>query len=130
MNYVVAASLFIAYLHISRKWRKPFPTVESLREGMAKRKGEQMPASAAAIRTWLNEASDGGARWVVIKCDQFEYRGDPSDDCCYPVPLTRASEVHKVMGNGDRTMEVYDLALSIDSQMKETKAWHPPEVAS
>jgi hypothetical protein len=87
-----------------------------------------MPASAATIRTWLEEAERGGARWVVIKCDSFDYKGDASDSCCYPVALTRSSEVHKVMANGDRTMEVYDLSLGIDKQMKETKAWHPPEV--
>lgn len=84
-----------------------------------------MAASKQDIRGWLNESLDGGARWVVIKCDDFSDRG-PGSDCCYPVPLNRASDVVKVMGNGDRTREVYDLALSINDQLAEPRAWHPP----
>jgi hypothetical protein len=86
-----------------------------------------MPATRHDIAGWCQEAQDGGARWLVIKCDQFDYRGAPDDKCCYPVALTRADEVWKVIENGDRTMEVYDLSLSLESQMGENRAWHPPE---
>lgn len=71
------------------------------------------------IRRWLLHAADGGARWVLIKRDWF----DGSD---YPVPLIRSDEVRKAMA-GDRTVEVYDLSLSIELQLDEERAWHPPE---
>lgn len=85
-----------------------------------------MPVSRHDIMGWLQEAQDGGARWLVVKCDWFDYRGDPSDKCCYPVALTRADEVWKTIENGDRTMEVYDLSLKVEEQMAEGRAWHPP----
>lgn len=64
---------------------------------------------------------------MVVKCDQFDYRGDPADQCCYPKYHTDPDDVLKTMAHGDRTMEVYDLSLSIDEQMAERRAWHPPE---
>lgn len=81
-----------------------------------------MAASAADIRRWIAEAEEGGARWLVVKCDGFD-----REQCCYPVPLNRAEDVHRTMKNGDRTMEVYDLALPIEPQLSEARAWHPPE---
>lgn len=86
-----------------------------------------MPASREDILRWLGTAGQEGARWVVIKCDAFDFHGSPGDRCCYPVAHTDPQEVHKTMGNSDRTMEVYDLELSVESQMAERRAWHPPE---
>lgn len=86
-----------------------------------------MPATRHDIASWFMEAQDGGARWLVIKCDEFDYRGAPSDKCCYPVALNRAEEVWKTIENGDRTMEVYDLSLPIEEQFAQGRAWNPPE---
>jgi len=86
----------------------------------------KMAASQADIREWIAEAQDGGARWLVIKCDDFDNLG-PESDCCYPVPLNQAENVKRTMENSDRTMEVYDLALPIEPQLSEVRAWHPPE---
>lgn len=85
-----------------------------------------MAASAADIRGWLADAEMGGARWLVIKCDDFENQG-PESHCCYPVPLNRADDVKRTMENGDVTREVYDLALPTEPQLSEARAWHPPE---
>lgn len=86
-----------------------------------------MPASRSDILRWLDEAKSQDARWMIVKCDSFDYHGNASDSCCYPVYATDAERVREVMGNADRTMEVYDLALSIDDQMAECRAMHPPE---
>lgn len=82
-----------------------------------------MTTTRVIIRQWLNEALEGGARWVVVKRDWF-------DGQAYPVPLIRANEVLKSLKyeqGGDNAIEVYDLALSIDEQLAEERAWHPPE---
>lgn len=84
-----------------------------------------MAASAEDIREWIAEAEEGGARWLVIKCDDFD-----REQCCYPVPLNRAEDVKRTMKNSDRTMEVYDLTLPIEPQLSERRAWHPPEGVS
>lgn len=85
-----------------------------------------MAATLAEITEWLEEAQEGGARWLVIKCDDFDHTG-PESNCCYPVPLNRADDVKRTMKNSDRTMEVYDLALPTEPQLSEARAWHPPE---
>ena len=63
---------------------------------------------------------------MVVKCDDFDFRGDPGDPCCYPVFHTNPERVWETIENNDRTMEVYDLEASIDSQMAEHRAMHPP----
>ena len=87
-----------------------------------------MPASLSDITRWLHEAKEEGARWLVVKCDTFDYRGDPSDNCCYPVSTVTPDETWKAINHNDRTMEVYDLEINIDKQLSEGRVWNaPPE---
>lgn len=92
-----------------------------------------MPASRSTILRWLNKAKEQGATHLVIRCDQFDYSGDPSDGCCYPVFVmpNEAPDEQRVRerayGSGeDRLMEVYSLTglHSIEDQMRERRAFH------
>jgi hypothetical protein len=85
-----------------------------------------MPTLLSDIKRWLGEAKDEGARWMVVKCDGFDYHGNAGDKCCYPVQANTPEEVYKALNNGDRTMEVYDLEMSIDKQLGERFARHEP----
>lgn len=86
-----------------------------------------MPASRSDITGWLADGVERGSRWMVVKCDTFDYRGGAHDNCCYPVYCATVGDVKEALGNADRTMEIYDLTVSIDGQMAEFRAWHPPQ---
>ena len=81
-----------------------------------------MAASRQDIKRWLIEGKEENQRFVIVVCDTFDY-GD------YPVyckDVQEAKESYK-KHNGvhmQRIMEIYDLEIPIDEQLKETKAWH------
>jgi hypothetical protein len=78
-----------------------------------------MPATIFDIRSWV-ERRPPEATHMIVKCDTFDYRGDPGDQCCYPVYVTPDEDVReKEQENRDRTMEVYSFTgkHSIASQL-------------
>jgi hypothetical protein len=77
-----------------------------------------MPATRQDISRWYDEAVAEGATHLIVKCDDFEFRGSPGDKCCYPVSVMPGENAHeKVAENSDRTMEVYNLSLDKDEQV-------------
>lgn len=74
------------------------------------------------LRTWLLEGMSKRATHMIVVCDTFDH-----DD--YPVYAMSANEcLDKAMAPGEmqRVMEVYDLAMDIDAQLRETRAMHLP----
>ena len=87
-----------------------------------------MTATYQDFQRWLQEGKKRGARWVVIGLDTFDYGNYP----VYVMPDENPWKVVKHIGDnggggmGDRLEEVYDLELSIESQMQERRAIHLP----
>lgn len=80
-----------------------------------------MPASRADLSRWYDDAPPG-ATHMVVRCDDFEYRGDPRDTCCYPVYVMPGEDVREVADReGDRTMEVYSYRLTKDEQISASR---------
>lgn len=74
------------------------------------------------IRRWFEQGKNKGAtRMIVIR--------DTSTDTEYPTYVeageqiaARIDEIHSLPMH--KVMEVYDLALPMDEQLNEEKAWH------
>lgn len=77
-----------------------------------------MAASREEIRMWVYEGKKRGATHVVIVCDTFDY-----DD--FPVFVRPGQDPHKVgRGEMQRVMECYSMALDLDAQLAEHRAFH------
>jgi hypothetical protein len=74
------------------------------------------------IRLWLERGKEERATHVIVACDTFEYED-------YPVYVHSAEQATKEVArldghNMQKVMEVYDLALDLESQLRERIAWH------
>lgn len=104
-----------------RLYNKWADEVEAFKKQVQKKQVQNDPV-VERIRGWLNESVEGGARWVIIVRDDF-------DGVTYPLPITRAAEVQTAIdavSDLEEALEVYDLALPIEPQLAESRAWHPP----
>jgi hypothetical protein len=72
------------------------------------------------IRRWLARA-DEDDEFMVVVCDTFDYED-------YPVFCTASECIERVEdpGSMQRVMEVYDLSMDLEAQLRERRAWHPP----
>lgn len=70
------------------------------------------------IRAWLKDAKLMGASHVIVKTDWFDH----SDYPIYVMPPDKPREV--ALRSQDRVMEVYALALDIEQQLHEHRAFH------
>jgi hypothetical protein len=70
-----------------------------------------MPASREDLDRWFDEGVKQGATHMIVRCDDWDFRGDPRDQCCYPVYVRgSAQKVREEVDKGtDRLMEVYRL---------------------
>lgn len=84
-----------------------------------------MSVTRESLRRWFDEGRERGKGYMVIMCDTFDW----SD---YPVYCDaedyEASCAHHVGAMG-RIMEVYDLRMDRESQLKQYRAYHPPRGA-
>lgn len=86
-----------------------------------------MAASRELIRGWFIEGVESGFRWMIIACDTFNYED-------YPVFIETAEEYiekykhYSNSNNMQRIMEVYDLAMDMESQLNENRAFHGPTI--
>jgi len=85
-------------------------------------KGSKMATTREDIREWLEEAKKKNATHLVVVCDTFDY-GD------YPVYVLQNQDVNKVVkgenaASMQRVMEVYNLSMDIEEQLKEHRAWN------
>ena len=83
-----------------------------------------MATTQEDIRGWLNTAKRAGERWVIIVCDSYDHTD-------YPVGIEASADFWERYAKYDgcnmqRIMEVYDLNMDIDSQLKEHRANHAP----
>jgi hypothetical protein len=85
-----------------------------------------MPATRADINGWLDRLyDDENVTHMIVKCDTFDYRGNPGDKCCYPVYVDVTDDVRTVEAeNKDKTQEVYSASHTREEQMAEGRAFH------
>jgi len=86
-----------------------------------------MIATLNTIREWLNWAKEGRYTHLIVMCDEFDY----SD---YPVYISLEQNIEEEYEKWrkepmQRVMEVYDLSLDIEAQLKETKALHLGQIS-
>lgn len=73
------------------------------------------------IRGWLEAGKKKGATHMIVKWDTF----DGPFDADYPVYVMPGQDAREVADkNGDRTVECYSYALSLDMQLGEHRAFH------
>ena len=83
-------------------------------------KGIIMGTSKEQIRSWLLSAKQIGATHGVVVCDSFEWED-------YPIYVTQGESVEEIYNKYDgknmqMVMEVYDLNLDIETQLKEKRS--------
>jgi hypothetical protein len=71
------------------------------------------------IKRWLNEAKSKHTH-VIVVCDTFDYED-------YPVYVAETENVHEIFDKCNkksmqRVIEVYNLKLDIEAQLKEHRA--------
>lgn len=78
-------------------------------------------ANVSDIKRWLVEAQRQQCAYLVVMCDTFDYD-------YYPEFTDAAGVKAKLQapGNMQRVIEIYDMSISIDVQLSERRAWHPP----
>jgi hypothetical protein len=81
-----------------------------------------MPTTREDISGWLKRAQDKGATHMIVATDTFDY-GD------YPVfvmPGEDAATKMKELRDApmSRVMECYSMALPLDDQLSERRAFH------
>jgi len=79
-------------------------------------------ASKQVIKVWLGQAQEKGCTHLMVVCDDFDF-----DD--YPVFITSAMDVRKEYEDRhqkdmQRVMEVYDLNMDIEEQLREHRSIH------
>lgn len=72
------------------------------------------------IRAWLDRAKNEGATHMLVACDSFG--GEDYPVFVMPGKSPRAEAAR--LGNMQRVMECYDLALDIEMQLQEYRAFH------
>lgn len=80
-----------------------------------------MGTTKETIKGWFNRAESTDTHMIVV-CDTF-------DHCDYPVFVKKDENVHTIFDkfNGNdmqRVMEVYNLKMSIDNQLNESRAFN------
>ena len=75
------------------------------------------------IRRWLEEGKEQGATHVIIVCDEFDW----SDYPVYVAPSQNVRDIEQEYAGKEmqKIMEIYNLALPIEPQLREISAYHP-----
>lgn len=80
-----------------------------------------MSATQNEIKNWLEEGKKRKATHVIIALDTWDYSN-------YPVYVSSDQDVRSIISSydskQDRIDEVYDLSLSIPSQLQQGRAWN------
>ncbi|MDI9449117.1 MAG: hypothetical protein QM303_10985 [Bacillota bacterium] len=83
------------------------------------------PTTAAAIRGWLEEGRKKGATHCLVICDTWDPAGGYEDYPRYVMPGENAREIAERYSdpNGiERLVEVYNLSMDLEEQLKEVRA--------
>ena len=81
-----------------------------------------MAATKQDIRDWLAVAKQEGATHLLVVCDTYDHED-------FPVVVRPGQDVHAVYAqnngsNMQRVMEVYSLALDIETQLNEHRVFN------
>jgi hypothetical protein len=81
-----------------------------------------MTATRENIHSWLIRAQQEQATHVIVVYDTFDYTD-------YPVSVSQAQhveeEIQRLQSSGmQKIMEVYSLALPIESQLNQRRVWN------
>ena len=81
-----------------------------------------MAASKREIHEWVERGARTGATHVIIVCDTWDYMNYP----VYVEPNESVEEKLSYYQRADmqRVVEVYNLSMDIQAQLKEYRAWH------
>ena len=82
-----------------------------------------MATTQADIREWINEASED-TRWMIVVADTFDYEDYPVYVADDEKKFWEAFDAHNEAMQ--RIMEVYDLDMDVEPQLKEFRANHWP----
>jgi len=79
-----------------------------------------MATSRANIREWFERGIDEEATHMIVVCDTFDHED-------YPVFVSAGQDARKVASgyNGEnmqRVMEVYNLSMDMEEQLRERRA--------
>jgi len=79
-----------------------------------------MAATRQDIERWIRVGQEKGATHVIIVCDTFDYED-------YPVYVMPGEDARKIANknngpNMTKLMEVYNLAMDVDAQLKQYRA--------
>ena len=82
-----------------------------------------MATSKKEIAIWLEQGLEKGASHVIVAVDTFDYEDYP----VYVMPNQNIQiEIDNIRKqNMTRIMEVYNLSLDLNQQLKEQRAYHP-----
>jgi hypothetical protein len=85
-----------------------------------------MATTKEDLREWLLAGKEKGEKYMLVYCDTF-------DNTDYPIYAKDCIEFWEIYGEKTftgkdmkRLMEVYDLSLDIETQLKEARAYHLP----
>lgn len=82
-----------------------------------------MTATQQDIKTWLRQAKDAGAAYLIIGLDPMDYEN-------FPIVCDGDAEcnaaLQRLIQTGNYYDEVYDLSLSLDEQLSERRSMHLP----
>lgn len=91
-------------------------------------------AHVSDIKNWLALAQKKGCRYLIISHDTFDFGDYPiyvhSQDNFWEKMPRKFGTSSSVNDLSNQAHEVYDLNMSLDDQLKEKRAWHPPEKVS
>lgn len=80
-----------------------------------------MAATKEDIRGWLWRGAEQKSTHVIIAVDTWDHED-------YPVFVSAQESVHKKVnsydGKHDRIMEVYNLSMDIEEQLRQTRVWN------
>jgi len=82
-----------------------------------------MPAATRQeIKEWFEQGVNQGASHMIVMCDTFDWDDYP----VYVAPPVDARKTVEVKGehNMQRVMEVYNLALPMEAQLNERRAFN------
>ncbi len=85
------------------------------------------PTTAARIKEWLEKGVQKGATHCLIICDTWDMANGYEDYPMYIMPGENVREIADRYSNPqgiERLVEVYNLALDLEEQLKEVRAWH------
>lgn len=82
--------------------------------------GEEMATTKDDIRRWLNEGVRQKATHVIVVCDTFSHEDYP----VYVKPTENVRERAENLGSMQSLMEVYNLALDLETQIQARRVYN------